>query len=87
MRSDYNKLGLELVSIEENCSHMPKKPFMAEEKKNDGAKDSINLLIEQSLTRQRDEMMENLMTKTTSYGRRRWKIIYIRRIDSYHWVE
>jgi hypothetical protein len=38
---------------------MPKKPSMVEEKKNDGADDSINLLLEQALTRQRDEMMEN----------------------------
>jgi hypothetical protein len=32
---------------------------MVEENKNDGAEDSINLLLEKSLTRQRDEMMEN----------------------------
>jgi hypothetical protein len=32
---------------------------MAEEKKNDGEKDSIHLLLEQALTRQRGEMMEN----------------------------
>jgi hypothetical protein len=32
---------------------------MAEEKKNDGADDPINLLLEQPLTRQREEMMEN----------------------------
>jgi hypothetical protein len=32
---------------------------MVEENKNDRAKDSINLLLEQALTRQRDEMMEN----------------------------
>jgi hypothetical protein len=32
---------------------------MVEEKKNNGADDSINLLLEQALTRQRDEMMEN----------------------------
>jgi hypothetical protein len=32
---------------------------MAEEKKNDGADDPISLLLEQALTRQRDEMMEN----------------------------
>jgi hypothetical protein len=32
---------------------------MAEEKKNDGADDPINLLLEQTLMRQRDEMMEN----------------------------
>ena len=34
---------------------------MAEENKNDGAADPINLLIEQALTRQRDEMMENFV--------------------------
>jgi hypothetical protein len=32
---------------------------MEEEKKNDGADDPINPLLEQALTRQRDEMMEN----------------------------
>jgi hypothetical protein len=58
-RSEYSKLGLELVSLEDNRSHTPKKPSMAEENKNDRAEDSINLLLEQALTRQRDEMMEN----------------------------
>ena len=58
-RSEYSKLGLELVSLEDNRSRTPKKPSMAEEKKNDGADDPISLLLEQALTRQRDEMMEN----------------------------
>jgi hypothetical protein len=58
-RSEYSKLGLELVSLEENRSRTPKKPSMVEEKKNDRANDSINLLLEQALTRQRDKMMEN----------------------------
>jgi hypothetical protein len=58
-RSEYRKLGLELVSLEENRSRTPKKPSMVEEKKNDREDDSINLLLEQALTRQRDEMMEN----------------------------
>jgi hypothetical protein len=49
-RSEYSKLGLELVSLEENRSHTPKKPSMAEEKKNDGADDPIILLLEQALT-------------------------------------
>jgi hypothetical protein len=57
-RSEYRKLGLELVSLEDNRSRTPKKPPMAEEKKNDGADDPINLLLEQALTRQRDEMMD-----------------------------
>jgi hypothetical protein len=59
-RSEYNKLGLELVSLEENFSRIPKKTPMVEEKKNDGASDSINLLLEQALTRHRDEMMEDV---------------------------
>jgi hypothetical protein len=50
IRSEYSKLGLELVSLEDNCSHTPKKPSMAEEKKNDGVDDLINLLLEQALT-------------------------------------
>jgi hypothetical protein len=59
MRSEYSKLGLELVSLEDNRSHMPKKPSMVEENKNDEEKYSINLFLETTLTRQRDEMMEN----------------------------
>jgi hypothetical protein len=58
-RSEYSKLGLDLVSLEDNRSCTPKKPSMEEEKKNDGADDPISLLLEQALTRQRDEMMEN----------------------------
>jgi hypothetical protein len=58
-RSEYSKLGLELVSLEDNRSCTPKKPSMSEEKKNDRADDSINLLLEQALMRQRDEIMEN----------------------------
>jgi hypothetical protein len=50
MRSEYRKLGLELVSLEDNCSRTPKRPSMAEEKKNDRADDPINLLLEQPLT-------------------------------------
>ena len=49
-RSDYRKLGLELVSLEDNRSHTPKKPSMAEENKIDGADDPISLLLEQALT-------------------------------------
>ena len=58
-RSKYSKLGLEFVSLKDNRSRTPKKPSMEEEKKNDGADDPINLLLEQALMRQRDEMMEN----------------------------
>jgi hypothetical protein len=46
MSYGYINLGIDLVSLEDNHSHTPKKPSMEEEKKNDGAKDSINLLLE-----------------------------------------
>jgi hypothetical protein len=48
-RSEYSKLGLELVSFEGNRSRTLKKPSMVAEKKNDGGEDSINLLLEQAL--------------------------------------
>jgi hypothetical protein len=38
---------------------MHKKPSMAIEKKDDGAKDSISMLLQQALAQQRDEMMGN----------------------------
>jgi hypothetical protein len=50
-RSEYRKLGLELFSLKENHSFTPKKPSMVKEKKNDREDDSINLLLEQALTR------------------------------------
>jgi hypothetical protein len=53
-------LGFDLVSLEENLSRTPKKPSMVEEKKNDRADNSINMLLEQALKRQRDKMIENL---------------------------
>jgi hypothetical protein len=59
MRSEYNKLGLEIVSLKDNFSRMAKKPSMAAGNKNGGAKDSIDLFLEKSLMRQRDKMMEN----------------------------
>jgi hypothetical protein len=49
-RSEYIKLGLDIFSLEENRSHTPKKTSIVEENKNDGAEDSINLLLEQALT-------------------------------------
>jgi hypothetical protein len=49
-RSEYSKLGLEIVYLEDNPSYTPKKPYMVEEKKSDIANDSINMLLEQALT-------------------------------------
>jgi hypothetical protein len=59
MRYKYSKLGLNIVSLEENHSCTPKKPSMVKENKNDGAEDYVKILLKQALTRQRDEMMEN----------------------------
>ena len=58
-RSEYRKLGLELVSLEDNFSLTPKKPSMVEEKKKYREDNPISLFLEQALMRQRDEMMEN----------------------------
>jgi hypothetical protein len=58
-RSEYSQLGLKFVSLEENHSHMPKKPSMEKKKKDGEAEDSINMVLEQYLARQRKEMMEN----------------------------
>jgi hypothetical protein len=49
MRFKYSKLGLKLVSLEENHSFIPKKPSMVEENKNDREDDSINMFLEQAL--------------------------------------
>jgi hypothetical protein len=58
-RSEYKELGLELVSLEDRSSHMPKRPPMVGEKKYDGIGDPFKLLIEESLTQQRNEMMDS----------------------------
>ena len=65
-RSEYSKLGLELVSLEDDLSRTPKKSSMVEEKKNDVENDSINLLLEQALMRQWDEIMEKFSSRDTS---------------------
>ena len=59
-RSEYRELGLELVQLGENNSRRSKKPQMAgEEKRDDGAGDPIQMFLEEALTRQRNEMMDN----------------------------
>jgi hypothetical protein len=58
-RSEYKALGLELVSLEEKSSLTPKIPVMAGENKDDGIGDPFKLLIEESLTQQRNEMMDS----------------------------
>jgi hypothetical protein len=59
MRSEYKELGLELVSLEDRISRMPKTPPMVREKKDDGTRDPFKLLIEEALMQQRNEMMDS----------------------------
>jgi hypothetical protein len=61
MRSEYKELGLELISLEDKSSHTPKRPLMAGEKKDDGIGDPFKMLLEESLTQQRNEMMDSFM--------------------------
>ena len=58
-RSKYKELGLELVSLEDKSSRTPKRPLMEGEKKDDRIGDPFKLLIEESLTQQRNEMMDS----------------------------
>jgi hypothetical protein len=58
-RLEYKELGLELVSLEEIISRMPKRPPMAGEKKDDGTGYPFKLFIEEALTQQRNEMMDS----------------------------
>jgi hypothetical protein len=51
-------LGLELVSLEDNYSFQPKRPPMVEEKRDDKVGDHSKMFLEESLMRQRNEMMD-----------------------------
>jgi hypothetical protein len=59
IRSRYKKLGLEPIEPLLYWSHRAQEQPMGDEKKDDGARDSIKMLLEESLVRQRDEMMDN----------------------------
>jgi hypothetical protein len=58
-QSWYRELGLELVSLEKNCSSTPNKPSMAGEIKYEGTIYHFKMFLEESLERQRNVMMEN----------------------------
>jgi hypothetical protein len=49
-QSGYRELGLELVSLEENFSHMPKKPSMVGENKYDGTRDPFKIFLRNPLS-------------------------------------
>jgi hypothetical protein len=58
MRLGYRDMGIELVSLEEIHSFHPKRPPMAEEKRDKGAKDPIKFLLAEALMQKRNEMLE-----------------------------
>ena len=58
-RSEYKELGLELVSLEDQSSLTPKRPLMEGENKYDRTKDPFKMFLEESLTQQRNEMMDS----------------------------
>jgi hypothetical protein len=60
-RLEYKELGLELVSLKDKSSHTPKRPLMEGKKKDDGIGDPFKLLIEEALTKQRNEMMDSFV--------------------------
>jgi hypothetical protein len=66
-RSGYKELGLELVSLEEKISRTPKRPLMAGEKKDDGTGDPFKMFLEESLTQQRNEMMDSFAKSFGGY--------------------
>jgi hypothetical protein len=58
-RSGYKELGLELVSLKEKISRMPKRPLMVGENKYDGKGYPFKMFLKESLTQQRNEMMDS----------------------------
>jgi hypothetical protein len=70
-RSGYKELGLELVSLEEKISRMPKRPLMVGENKDDGTRDPFKMFLEESLMQQRNEMMDSFaqILRTTTNRR------------------
>jgi hypothetical protein len=58
-RLEYKELGLEFVFLEEKSSRTPKKPLMEREKKDNRTVVPFKMLIEESLTQQRNEMMDS----------------------------
>ena len=53
MRSWYKELGIEIDSLEEKSSCMPKRPLMAGEKKYYGTRDPFKMFLKESLMQQR----------------------------------
>ena len=58
MRSWYNELGLHLVEPLQDQPRKPWRPLMAEEKKDKGAGDPIEIFLKEALEKQRNMMMD-----------------------------
>ena len=58
-RSGYKELGIPLTEPLKDGPRQARRPHMAEETRDDRAGDPIKLLLEESLMRQRNEMMDN----------------------------
>jgi hypothetical protein len=75
-----------LFLLRTTCSRTPKKPSMEGENKYDGTRDPFKMFLEESLERQRNEMMDNFAQilrrlptsdTSTSRGNRGIHIIFI----------
>jgi hypothetical protein len=58
-RLGYKELGLDLVEPLQDQPCKPRRPSMGEEKKDEGERDPIKLLLEEALEKQRNAMMDN----------------------------
>ena len=58
-RSGYKELGLDLVEPLQDQPLKPQRTPMGDEKKEEGARDPIKLLLEEALEKQRNVMMDN----------------------------
>ena len=58
-RSGYKKLGLESVDPLQDQSLQARQQPMGDENKDDGVGDPFKIFLEESLSRQRNEMMDN----------------------------
>ena len=57
--SGYKEFELDLVAPFQDQPRLPRRPPMAEGKKDKGAGDPIKILLEDALEKQRNEMMDN----------------------------
>jgi hypothetical protein len=60
-RFEYNKLGLEPFNLLQDQSLQARKKPMGDKNKDDGVGYPIKMLLEESLARQRNEMMDNFV--------------------------